>query len=225
VLLGAFRLSFVALHCLVALAVLPFRSLYGQTGNSCEPVAQRGQRTLGCYITAREELGRLPRDTALYWHIDRFTSEAVAQAARGSRGTVVHSLGKIWLFTIADSAWRPSKGTRVSRIGPLPLVQADSFAAVYMEGVFEPGMHSLVHRHPGAEAWYTLVGEQCLETPQGKLVQRAGDAGVLVPGGIPMMLTGTGSGIRQSLVLILQDATEPRSTVATDWTPTGLCRQ
>ena len=39
-----------------------------------------------------------------------------------------------------------------------------------------------------------------------------------------MMLTGTGNQIRQSLVLILQDATQPRSTPATDWTPTGLCR-
>jgi hypothetical protein len=213
-----------SLGFLVALAAVPFASLHGQTGGTCEPIAQRGQRTLGCYITAREELGRLSPDSALYWHIDRFASQASAQTAKGPRGTVVNSLGQAWLFTIADSAWRPAQGERVARIGPLPLVAADSFAAVYMEGVFEPGMHSRVHRHPGVEAWYTLVGEQCLETPQGKLVQRAGGPGVLVPGGLPMILTGTGTQIRQSLVLILQNATQPRSMLATDWTPAGLCR-
>jgi hypothetical protein len=63
----------------------------------------------------------------------------------------------------------------------------------------------------------------CLETPKGKLVQRAGDRGVMVAGGEPMMLTGTGTTVRRSLVLILQDASKPRSTLATDWAPTGMC--
>ena len=72
-------------------------------------------------------------------------------------------------------------------------------------------------RHPGVEAWYTVDGEQCLETPQGKLQQRAGAPGVMVLGGVPMILTGTGTGVRRSLVLILQDAAKPRSMLATDW--------
>ena len=108
-------------------------------------------------------------------------------------------------------------------MGPLPLVDADAYAAVYMEGVFKPGMHSVVHRHPGVEAWYTVEGEQCLETPEGKLEQRAGAAGCDGRGGLPMMLTGTGTSVRRSLVLILQDAAKPRSVPATDWTPAGLC--
>jgi hypothetical protein len=103
------------------------------------------------------------------------------------------------------------------------LIEADSFTAVYMEGVFRPGMQSPVHRHPGVEAWYTLQGEQCLETPQGKIEQRAGGPGVMVPGGVPMILTGTGTGIRRSLVLILQETGQPRSVVAADWRPAGLC--
>ena len=192
--------------------------------HTCGPVAERAGREFGCFITSREELGSLPRDTALYWHIDEYPTEAAAQAASASRGTVVRSLGRVWLFTIAESGWKPSGGKRITKVGPLPLVDADAFAAVYMEGVFQPGMHSRVHRHPGVEAWYTLEGEQCLETPEGKLVQRAGGPGVMVPGGLPMMLTGTGTGVRRSLVLILQDAGQPRSTVATDWSPTGKCR-
>jgi hypothetical protein len=54
-------------------------------------------------------------------------------------------------------------------------------------------------------------------------MQSVGDPGIIVPGGLPMRLTGTGTGVRRSLVLILQDATQPRSTPATDWTPKNLC--
>ena len=207
----------------VGLASLVATSAAAQS-ESCGPVAQRAGREFGCFITAREELGALPKDSALYWHIDAFTAQGAAEAAGAQRSTVVRSLGRIWLFTIAERGWRPASGLRIAVVGPLPLVGADAYAAVYMEGVFKPGMHSAVHRHPGVEAWYTVEGEQCLETPQGKLEQRAGAPGVLVRGGVPMILTGTGTGVRRSLVLILQDAAKPRSVLATDWTPAGLCR-
>jgi quercetin dioxygenase-like cupin family protein len=172
---------------------------------------------------AREELGRLPATPKLYWHLDKYPTRAAAEHARASRSTVVESLGSTWLFTIAPAEFRPSSGKRVARVGPLPLVAADSLAAVYMEGVFQPGMSSVVHRHPGAEAWFTLDGSMCIETPNGALKQRAGESGIVVRDGLPMRLTGTGTGPRRSLVLILQDATKPRSTPAHDWTPKGLC--
>lgn len=207
----------------VSLASFMATSAAAQTGGSCEPVAERAGRELGCFITAREELGALPRDSALYWHLDAFTGRAAAEAAKAQRSTVVRSLGRIWLFTVAERGWRPASGKRIASVGPLPLVDADAYAAVYMEGVFKPGMHSAVHRHPGVEAWYTVEGEQCLETPEGKLEQRAGAPGVMVRGGLPMILTGTGTSVRRSLVLILQDAAKPRSVPATDWTPAGLC--
>ncbi len=211
----------VGLLVALALGVRP-ATLVAQTVG-CEPMSQRAGREFGCFITAREELGRLPGDSALYWHIDAYPTRAAARAAKGERGTVVESLGRTWLFTIAGARWRPPGGEHLATVGPLRLIEAAAHAAVYMEGVFRPGMRSMVHRHPGVEAWYTLEGEQCLETPHGKLVQRAGERGVMVPGGEPMMLTGTGTSVRRSLVLILQDASKPRSTLATDWRPTGLC--
>jgi len=195
-----------------------------QTDGTCIPEAERAGRTLGCFITARQELGRLAATPPLYWHIDTYPTRAEAERARGPRSTVVESYGKVWLFTIDAAEWRPAGGTRVQRVGPLPLVKADTIAAVYMEGTFEPGMITQVHRHPGAEAWLTLEGSMCLETPDGKMDQRAGDPGLFVADGLPMRLTGTGTGIRRSLVLILQDSTKPRSTPAPDWTPRGLCR-
>lgn len=202
----------------------PVRALHAQTDGTCIPAAERAGRAFGCFITARQELGRLPKDPALYWHLDAFPTRAAAERARVPRSSVVESLGRIWLFTIAPIDWRPSSpGTRMARIGPLPLVAADSLAAVYMEGVFQPGMNTVVHRHAGVEAWFTLEGSMCLETPTGTVLQTARDTGVLVPAGVPMMLTGTGTGPRRSVVLILQDATQPRSTPAPDWTPRGLC--
>ena len=232
---GAVRLLLSLLPLLAALAAVAATGTSGraQTDGTCIPVAERATRELGCFIVARQELGRLPAaGPALYWHLDTFPTRAAAEAARAPRSTVVESLGRIWLYTIAPAGWRPrgggtrpARGTRVARIGPLPLVSADSFAAVYMEGVFEPGMQSMVHRHPGVEAWYTLEGSMCLETPAGTLEQHAGGPGVLVPGGVPMLLTGTGAGRRRSVVLILQDAARPRSTPAPDWTPRQRCRQ
>ncbi len=215
------RVLVVALPALV-LAFLP-TPLLAQTDGTCIPVSERGDRAYGCFITAREELGPLPAEPPLYWHLDTYPTVKEATSAKGPRGTVVESLGRVWLFTIAPIAYRPAAGERVARIGPLPLVSAATFAAVYMEGVFQPGMASMIHRHPGVEAWYTLEGSMCLETPEGKLEQRAGDPGVIVRAGLPMMLTGTGTVPRRSVVLILQDATLPRSTPAHDWIPKGVC--
>lgn len=213
-------------RCCAVLAALFVHSmrLAAQTDGTCVPVSERAGRAFGCFITARTELGALAKQPALFWYLDTYPTVAAAATAAGPRGTVVESLGKIWLFSIADSSFQSTGGTRVSRIGPLPLIDAAQFAAVYMEGVFQPGMSSVVHRHAGVEAWYTLEGSQCLETPAGRLDQSAGGPGVLALAGVPMMLTGTGTVPRKSVVLILQDASQPRSTPAHDWVPKGLCQ-
>jgi quercetin dioxygenase-like cupin family protein len=208
----------------ILLALLPSRQALAQTDGTCVPVSERAGRELGCFITARQELGSLSGAPRLYWHIDRYATREAASAAAGPRGTVVESLKQIWLFSIEPAAYRAAGGRHVQRVGPLPLVPARAYAAVYMEGVFVPGMASVVHRHHGVEAWYTLTGSMCLETPAGKMEQRAGGPPVMVPAGIPMQLTGTGRGQRASLVLILQDSSQARATPVNDWTPRGLCR-
>jgi len=38
--------------------------------------------------------------------LDTYATRATAEVAEGLRGTVVESLGKIWLFTIAEAGWR-----------------------------------------------------------------------------------------------------------------------
>jgi quercetin dioxygenase-like cupin family protein len=144
--------------------------------------------------------------------------------AKGSRGTVVETFGKTWLLTIAEHGWHPSGGIRVAEIGPLPVPPAAAFSAMYMEATFVPGGSVAPHRHSGPEAWYTLSGEQCLETPQGRTVARAGES-TIIPGGSPMALLAIGKETRRSLVLILHDSSQPASTFIQDWTPKGLCER
>jgi len=188
----------------------------------CRPVSERTGES-GCWIIANEALGQLPQQP-IFWHLDTYPTRAQAETARGARGTVVESLGKVWLLSIDVAGRRPSDGSRVAEIGPLPISSDAKYSAQYMEAVFTPGMTAPAHRHSGPEAWYTLTGETCLETPEGKMVGRAGGSHVIVPGGPPRHLTATGTETRRALVLILHDSTQPPTTPAHDWTPKGLCR-
>lgn len=139
---------------------------------------------------------------------------------------VVESLGKLWLLSIEDKGWRPpAGGERIAEIGPLPINATEAYSAQYMEAIFSPGMTAPAHIHSGPEAWYTLSGETCLETPQGKQVGRAGGDYVIVPGGPPMHLTATGTETRRAVVLILHETSKPPTTLVHDWTPKGLCKQ
>ena len=193
----------------------------GTTG--CIPVAERAGREFGCFIIATEGVGRLDR-ASVFWHLTTFPSRAAAEAAKGPQGTVVESFGKVWLLAIGQSGWRASGGSHVAKIGPLPMATGPSYTAQYMEAVFRPGMKTRVHSHSGPEAWYTLAGETCLETPSGRMVGRAGGRYVIVPGGPPMELTATGTETRRALVLILHDSAQPATTLTSDWMPKGLCR-
>ena len=100
-----------------------------------------------------------------------------------------------------------------------------AYATQYREAVFTPGMTAPTHTHSGPEAWYTVAGETCLETPDGVQIGRAGCPPVIVPGGPPMHLTATGTEIRRALVLILHDANQPATTTHHDWKPKGLCKK
>src|SRR4051812_17576629 len=53
----------------------------------CDPVAERGDRKLGCFVTGSELLGELPK-TPLYWHLYEYPSRAAADSARSKQGSV-----------------------------------------------------------------------------------------------------------------------------------------
>lgn len=194
-----------------------------ESGIVCTPVSERAGREFGCFVISHELVGELGK-TPVYWHLSKYPTRVAAEAVQEPASAVVESFGSIWLFTIANRGWRPSGGEHIAEIGPLPVVAGVRYSARYMESTFQPGMKSPVHWHPGPEAWYTLTGETCLETPEGKMVGRAGDQQVFVPGGPPMELTATGKEVRRSLALILHNSSQPSGSPAPDWTPKGLCK-
>jgi quercetin dioxygenase-like cupin family protein len=212
----------VSLFCLTVLSLSSQALAQPVSGELCKPISERTGE-LGCWILAHESVGQL-NQSHVFWHLDAYPTRSAAEAAKGARGTVVDSLGKVWLLTIAEGGWRPLSGERIAEIGPLPIAEGETYSAQYMEAIFTPGMTSRTHVHSGPEAWYTLTGETCLETPQGKQVGRAGGQYMIVPGGPPMHLTATSTETRRAIVLILHDSSKPASTPIYDWTPKGLCK-
>jgi len=190
---------------------------------TCKPVSERTTE-VGCWILIDQPIGRIEQGQ-VFWHLDVYPTRSKAEKAKGQRGTVLESLGKVWLLTIEQAEWRPTlKGERIAEIGPLPVSAGEQYSALFMEAILTPGMTSAIHTHSGPEAWYTLAGETCLETPNGKLVGRAGGPPVIVPGGPPMLLTATGTAQRRALTLILHESSKPPTTMVRDWTPKGLCK-
>ena len=215
-------LSAVALSALAG-AASNFAAAQSGGKLTCQPTSERTQE-IGCWIVASEALGALPKEP-VYWHLYTYPNRAAAEAAKRSGETVTESLGRAWLMNIAAASWRPPDGELVAEIGPLPVNAEGNYTAQYMEAIFPPGFDTPVHRHPGPEAWYTISGEVCLETPEGKSIGRAGEkGGVIVRGGLPMRLSVTGTAQRRSLVLILHDSSQPHTVLASDWTPQGLCK-
>ena len=202
----------------------PSRGSQTQTAEmpTCVPIAQR-VREVGCWIIVDEPVGRVPSEP-VFWYLDQFPTRAAAESAKRPGAAVIEALGKFWLMTIANGDFRAGSGEHVAQIGPLPVSPTIVYSATYMEAVFTPGMESSTHTHSGPEAWYTMTGETCLETPDGRMVGRAGGPPVIVPAGPPMHLTATGNSTRRAIVLILHDQSHPATTVTHTWTPKGLCQ-
>jgi hypothetical protein len=192
-------------------------------GDVCKPVSQRTQE-VGCWILSDDPVGRLT-NSRVFWHLDAYPTRAAAQADKGPHGLVVESLGKIWLLTIEDEKWRSAHGKRITEVGPIPISAGKDYSAQYMEAIFTPGMMAPEHIHSGPEAWFTEAGAACLETSDGRVqTTRADGPPVIVPEGLSMHLTATGTEQRRSLVLILHDSSKPPTTAVHDWTAKGLCK-
>ena len=189
------------------------------------PTTSRAADRTGASVLATVPVADLPQ-APIYWHLHTYRTRAEADAATGPRSTVVETFAKVWLFTIAEADWRPAGGMRVATIGPLRVRPERRYTASYMQAATSPGFQTDVHQHGGPEALFTLSGEVCVETPDGKLIGRAGEEPLLIEGDVPMQLTSVGSELRRSLVLILHDAAQPwKVPTASPWAPKALCVQ
>jgi quercetin dioxygenase-like cupin family protein len=180
-------------------------------GGTCKPVGERTSE-IGCWILVNAPIGHFQRSD-VFWHLDAYPTRAAAEQAKGDHSQVVEAFGKTWLLTVEREGWRATGAEHVADIGPLRIGPGTPYSTQYMEAVFAPGMTSAAHTHSGPEAWYTVAGEMCLETPQGKQVGRAGGQPVIIEGGPPMHLTATGTDVRKALVLILYDSSQRSTTL------------
>lgn len=191
--------------------------------SACSDVALAQTKRPGANAIATVVLGELPQ-TPLYWHLDVYPTRAAAEAAKSARGTVVEAFDRVWLFTLAEAEWRPAGGDHIATIGPLaPGASGKNMTATYLQAATSPGFQTDVHQLAGPEALYILSGEVCVETPQGKLVGRAGGEPLLIASDQPMQLTSTGTETRRSIVLVVHDSTQSWKIPASGWTPKGLC--
>jgi hypothetical protein len=78
--------------------------------------------------------------------------------------------------------------------------------------------------HSGAEAFYTVMGDSCLETPDSVQVGHGPGHVMIIPGGPPMLLVTIGAEKREGLALILHDSSQPATTMIHDCVPKGLCK-
>jgi len=193
-----------------------------QTPGRCEVRTRPGVSDVGCYLLDSVPIGHLPHDS-VYWHLYEFPSLRAASQAREGKGTAFEAFDRFWLVTVAGQGWRPSSGTRIAVLGPIPVPAGRAYTARYLRSMLTPGFRTRIHQHAGAELFYVLHGAQCVETTAGHLITRSGESATAPPG-VLMQLSTYGLDTVRALVLVLHDSDKPwvdRSPV--DWQPPGVC--
>ena len=207
---------------LIVLAVYALAAQGQRPPVSCtkDSPERRGQE--GCTILEeRPLLGSLAEP--LYWHIDRFDSLQAAQNAAGPNGVAAEAHGSMWLMTVEALGEEHHGGRHVSWIGPLALAASDRYSMRVQSSLLMPGGMTAAHTHSGAEVFYVVDGEQCVETPEFGRRLGAGESYVL-PSGTIHRGRVTGSGARRALALLLNDSARPASHVLPDPPPLASCK-
>ncbi len=177
-------------------------------------VAQQPAGSLAFKVLVEKKLLQLP-DGPLFWRIENYPTLAQAQAVAGLWGLAAESGGKVWLFRLGPASGSSASGRKVAEIGPLPPVVAPEYLLRVNEPSGPPGSITVVHTHPGTEAFYVLTGELCVRTAQGVNRIAAGRSEAGTRSGIPVQVSNCGSTEIRGFVVFVVDATKPFSSPAT----------
>ena len=196
---------------------------------ACDDSATPGKKPIdaNCAILVHTHFASLPKEPIVL-RLENFSTTEAAHRTASPASAVVEAAGKVWLLTLGSKGERSQSGTFVKEIGPIPSIPtAQNYELFVAEADFSPEMNSAVskavHTHSGPEIWYLFTGEQCLETPNGIQVARAGE-GMFAPANTPMQLNITGTSNRDALFVIVHDASKPATSVS-DWQPKGSCQK
>jgi hypothetical protein len=177
------------------------------------PSSAIAQQALVVKPLAEKKVAELPAGP-LFWRLETFPTLAQAQAAAGPTGLAAGSGGKMWLFTLGAAGESSADGTKVAEVGPLPQVVATQYLLRINEASGPPGSITMVHTHPGSEAFYVLAGEQSIRTPQGMIHVKVGQPETGPGSDTPLQVSSSGSTDLYALVMFMVDAAKPFSSPA-----------
>jgi quercetin dioxygenase-like cupin family protein len=196
-------------RCLIlcfAVAMVATKTAWAQVV-PCTPDSPERHGKPGCTIVSDKRLPSPPPAPVL-WHIDEFTALTQARQAEGPWSLAIEAYGRSWLYSIERDTSNHHGGKHRAVVGPIPTQPGRLYSMMAMSAYFLPGQVSVIHTHPGPEAWWVLEGEQCLQTTRTTIKAAAGH-GAIVAEGDTMRMVGIGTGPRKALVLILHDADKP----------------
>jgi hypothetical protein len=165
-------------------------------------------------VLTEKKVLQLP-DGPLFWRMENSPTLAQAQAVAGLWGLAAESGGKVWLFRLGPASGSSAGGAKVARIGPVPPLVAPEYLLRINEASGLPGSITVVHTHPGSEAFYVLTGEQCIRTAHGVIRVGAGRPETGYGADTPLQVSSCGSTGLHALVMFVVDATKPFSSPAT----------
>ena len=158
---------------------------------SDSPIPGIRPASMECAFLVRKRVNTLPAGPVV-WRLETFPTVTAARAAASADAAVVKAASKIWLMTLGRKGDRSRGATFVAEVGPLPIPRALRYEFLIAEANTDYVSITRNHIHSGPEAWFLLAGDQCLETPSGRMRLTAGHGG-FVAADTPMRLT-TGSG-------------------------------
>ena len=162
---------------------------------------------------AEKKVTELPAGP-LYWQIENFPTRAEAEAAAGPLSLAAEADGKAWLFTLGPEGAPTHGGTMVAEVGPLNEVTAQEYLLSIREGVAPTGAKTMVHTHPGTEAFYVLKGQLSFRTPPGVDVVDAGKTLAGVAPDTPKEASSTGITDLHELIMFVVDPAKPFASPA-----------
>lgn len=186
----------------------------GAVGLALSTSTAVGQAEFKVAPVAEKKVTELPTGP-LYWQIESFPTRAEAEAAAGPLSLAAEADGKAWLFTLGPKGAPTHGGTMVAEVGPLEEVTAPEYLLSIREGAAPAGAKTMVHTHPGTEAFYVLEGQLSFRTPPGVDVIDAGKTLAGVGPDTPMEASSTGTADLHELIMFVLDPAKPFASPAT----------
>ena len=202
------------LFCMSGWVALVVLLLAGTSPAQEEPVcvadSPERQGEIGCSIVETKPLPGIPKEP-IFWHIDQFDSAESAKAGIGASSIAFKAHGTWWLMSVGPESVDRHGGRHMAQVNLSPLPKADTYSMLVISAYIPAGLTSRVHFHSGVEAFYTVDGEQCLETKERAFRMKKGDT-LVVPTGITMRLVATGAVPRRAFAVIVYDSSKPPVT-------------